>query len=292
MAYFSFTDVSGETFVFRLDDPAAIAHARALLSGSATHDPRIAGTVTKTEAAYNIGWSYHLAPESIFFFEMSTEVGDSTMRYIEDHLEEVGGELLPGGVWTGWSSVLVSELAVQSGDAGSDVLRGSGSDDLLFGQAGEDLLLGKAGNDHLVGDAGADRMLGGQGNDKLGGGTGDDRLYGGAGNDVLVGDAGDDQLIGGAGDDIFLFRAVTSASREVIRDFEGGHGAGDVIHLHASWLGGLGDQTGDGIVDEADAARAFVRKGNDLVLRHDADTLIILKGAAGKTLHADDFLIL
>ena len=109
MAYFTFTDASRETFVIRLDDPDLIAHARALLAGTATDEARIGGIVTKKPADYGIGWSYHLDPDSIFFFDMSTEVGDSTMRYIEDHLDEIGGHLLPGSVWTGWSSDEVVE---------------------------------------------------------------------------------------------------------------------------------------------------------------------------------------
>jgi hypothetical protein len=87
MAWFTFTDASNEIFVIELRDPETIEHARALLDGSDSSDPLIAGIVAKSAADYNIGWSYHLEPDSIFFFEFSTEVGDSTMRYIEDHLE-------------------------------------------------------------------------------------------------------------------------------------------------------------------------------------------------------------
>lgn len=81
---------------------------------------------------------------------MSTEVGDSTMRYIEQHLPEIGGHLLPGKVWTGWSSELVEELHEQTGTDGHDILIGACSADILFGKGGSDALLGFAGNDHLV----------------------------------------------------------------------------------------------------------------------------------------------
>ena len=80
MAWFTFTDASDETFVLRLNDPGLVAHAGALLAGDETSNLRIGGTVIKTPIACNIGWSYHLDPASVFFFEMSTEVGDSTMR--------------------------------------------------------------------------------------------------------------------------------------------------------------------------------------------------------------------
>src|SRR5688572_14096590 len=138
MAWFTFTDASDEKFVIRLTNPADISHARELLAGTETSDPLIAGTVVKEQVPYNIGWSYHI--QDIFFFEVSTEVGDSTMRYIEKHLAQVGGALLPGSVWTPWSSVLTGELSPSSGNSGSDTLEGSGAADILFGRAGNDSL--------------------------------------------------------------------------------------------------------------------------------------------------------
>src|SRR3712207_705485 len=186
MPWFTFTDSSREVFVVRLTDPDLVAHARALLNSEAAN-ARIGGTVVKDPTGYNIGWSYHLDPGSVFFFEMSTEVGDSTMRYIENHLDEVGGHLLPGRVWTGWSSTLTGELRPQSGDAGANRLDGTEGADLLFGRRGDDRLEGGGGADHLVGTAGGDHLLGGRGDDKLAGGTGDDRLVAGRGQDVLVG---------------------------------------------------------------------------------------------------------
>jgi uncharacterized protein (DUF736 family) len=45
MAWFAFTDASGEAFVVRLDDPELVAHARALLAGDTEADARIGGTV-------------------------------------------------------------------------------------------------------------------------------------------------------------------------------------------------------------------------------------------------------
>lgn len=204
MAWFTFTDASDELFVIRIVDPANVAHARALLAGTVTSDALIAGTVVTEPAAYNIGWSYHLDPGSISFFEFSIEVGDATMRYIEEHLDEVGGAFLPGSRWTPWSSALVGELQPRFGGKGDDVLLGSCEDDLLFGRAGDDLLIGAAGDDHLVGGAGADTLFGRAGDDKLGGGPGRDTLWGGVGQDVLAGDGGADVLRGGAGDDSLL----------------------------------------------------------------------------------------
>jgi Ca2+-binding RTX toxin-like protein len=117
----------------------------------------------------------------------------------------VGGELLPGSVWTGWPSTPVDKLAAQTGGVGSDALVGSDDAGILFGRAGDDQLRGAQGDDHLVAAAGNDRALGGYGDDKLGGGAGDDTLSGGQGGDILVGDTGDDWLTGGGGPDRFVF---------------------------------------------------------------------------------------
>ncbi|MDQ4086876.1 MAG: hypothetical protein M3177_02500 [Pseudomonadota bacterium] len=201
MPYFTFTDASDETFVIRLDDPDEVAHARALLAGTETDEARIGGVIVKSPAEYNIGWSYQLDPDSIFFFDMSTEVGDSTMRYVENHLPEVGGHLLPGRVWTGWSSTLTGELNLVEGGPGANRLTGGGGDDLVLGRGGNDVIFGLGGHDHLSGGDGNDLVFGGEGGDKIGGGAGADILYGGLGGDVMVGDGGSDLLYGDAGND-------------------------------------------------------------------------------------------
>lgn len=291
MPFFSFTDISGETFVLRLVDPAQAAHARGLLDGSVATDFHVGGIITKAPAEYNIGWSYQIAPEDVFFFELSAEVGDSTMRYIEDHLGEVGGALLPGSRWTGWSSEMVAELDFHLGGAATDLLLGTGSADLVLGRRGDDLLVGRGGDDHLSGGAGTDLLFGGDGGDKLGGGRGDDLLVGGDGDDVLIGEGGDDRMRGGFGNDVFQLDDAALGGREIILDFAAGPGTGDRIRIDRSWLGGLEDLDGDGRVGRTDLAAAFEERGDALVLRHDADTVLILRFAAGETLNAGDFLI-
>jgi len=231
MAWFTFTDASRERFVIRLTDPADIAHARGLLAGTETSDSRIAGTVVKEPTSYNIGWSYHI--EDIFFFEVSTEVGDSTMRYIEKHLAQVGGALLPGSVWTGWSSDLVAELDPSHGSAGNDSLEGTDQADIVFGKSGDDTVLSFAGNDYLIGGTGHDTLVGGSGNDKLAGGRAADRLEGGTGADILVGGQGADHLFAGLDDNqdriVYGSKAELSATDQVFQfDFKGS--ASEVLH--------------------------------------------------------------
>ena len=110
-ASFEFTDTNGwSRFVIQLTDPAKIQHARDLLSGSTDARPHVLGRISKRPVAYNARWSYHLQPQTIHFFDFAIEVCDSSIQYLEDHLDEAGGAFLPGGVWCPWSSRLVREL--------------------------------------------------------------------------------------------------------------------------------------------------------------------------------------
>jgi hypothetical protein len=70
----------------------------------------VMGTIVKQPALHNPEWSYHLDPDSIEFFDYAIEVCDAAIRYVEDHLEEVCGELLPGCVWCPWGSRLLEEV--------------------------------------------------------------------------------------------------------------------------------------------------------------------------------------
>jgi hypothetical protein len=99
-----------ETFFIRLTDPARIAEARAIVSGKETTRVAVAGVVVTKPAAYNQPWHFHLAPESISFFEQAIEVCDATTSYVEAHLDEVGGAFLPGNNWCPWSSRVIREL--------------------------------------------------------------------------------------------------------------------------------------------------------------------------------------
>jgi len=154
---------------------------------------------------------------------------------------------------------------VLEGGAGDDGLAGRGGDDVLIGGAGADTLDGGAGFDtadysgsnggvrvdllagtglgahaqgdtlanieRVVGSSFRDILSGSVGNDVLIGGAGDDALAGRGGDDVLIGGAGNDTLIGGAGNDRFVFMDGAVAEFDVITDFQGGLGLGDVIDL-------------------------------------------------------------
>ena len=309
MAWFAFTDAANEIFVIRLADPAAVSHARGLIAGTETADARIGGTVVKTGVPYNIGWSFHL--EDIFFFELSAEVGDSTMRLIEADLDAVGGAFLPGSLWTGWSSTLTEELQPVQGAASNDSLAGSGSADIIFGRAGDDILAGLAGNDHLIGGDGGDALLGARGDDKLAGATGADTLRGGSGADVLVGGAGVDRIAAGLDDDQDLIAYGSKAelmAADRIFQFDRMSGAAEAVwdRIDLRSIDADGTIAGDQafrFVDSFAAADAAEPRGQVRVVDRGADVnvvfdfngdnitdaLIIVRGA-GSLSEADFFL--
>src|SRR5262245_23406897 len=110
-AYFVFdSPPRRDLFVIKLTDPAKIQKARDILSGNEKNARHVGGVIVKEPACYNGLWSYHLDPQSIEFFSLAVEVCDGAMGYIESHLDEVGGALLPGNRWCSWGSRLVREI--------------------------------------------------------------------------------------------------------------------------------------------------------------------------------------
>lgn len=107
-AYFEFTDAARNTAVFKLTNPAKIAEARELLrTGSNKH---LNGVITKRRASYNPQWSYHYIPDSVEFADITAEVCDASISYVEEHLDEAGGHFLPDLRWCPWSSKLTREI--------------------------------------------------------------------------------------------------------------------------------------------------------------------------------------
>jgi hypothetical protein len=110
-AYFMFMIVGyPETFIFKLTDPIRIQEARDILAKKITDRTHVMGIIVKKPANYNSPWSYYLGPTTITFFEFATEVCDAGMVFVEEHLNEVGGALLPNNKWCPWRSVLVREV--------------------------------------------------------------------------------------------------------------------------------------------------------------------------------------
>jgi hypothetical protein len=111
-AYFVFDNPESpkETFVFKIDDPRKIQEARDILNGKQKDRVHVTGIIVKTCAPYNAMWSFHYEPESISFFEIAAEVCDASIKYVEEHLAEVGGSFLPRNRWCPWGSRLLKEI--------------------------------------------------------------------------------------------------------------------------------------------------------------------------------------
>lgn len=114
-AYFAFEQLipSGELkqFVFQLNDAAKIEEARRILASGNQLKAHVQGKVVPRPADYNPGWSFHLDPETIGFFEFQIEVCDANVAYVEEHLDEVGGAFLPNRFWCPWTSRLSKEVS-------------------------------------------------------------------------------------------------------------------------------------------------------------------------------------
>ena len=111
-AYFQFKDFDSNTFVFKLVDASKIQEAREILAKKLKI--HIMGTLEKSPVTYNKPWHYHMRPETVSFFEVTTEVCDSTIRLVEGRLSEVGGDFLPENFWCPWSSLLTKEVHLVS----------------------------------------------------------------------------------------------------------------------------------------------------------------------------------
>ena len=116
MALFRCLDESvWKTFVIELVDEERIKEARSLLKE--TNDKaskHVKGKVVIAPVGYNSPWSWHLNPTTISFAEADIEVCDSTIVYLEEHLDEVGGAYLPHNNFCPWSSRVIEEVEFNS----------------------------------------------------------------------------------------------------------------------------------------------------------------------------------
>ncbi len=122
----------------------------------------------------------------------------------------------------------------------SDLVAGTALADVIWGRGGDDTLFGFQGRDKIHGGAGRDKLTGGAGNDLITGGSGNDAMLGGEGRDYMLGGAGRDIQTGGPGRDRFDYNFLTdtgktTASRDVITDFQHGADRIDLYSLDANW---------------------------------------------------------
>jgi hypothetical protein len=97
-------------FIFKTADPVLQEKILSILGGAPIREQRIRGNIVLGRTEYNESWPFHLDPDSIELFSLSTEVCDATPMEIEEHLPELGGSFLPNNEWCPWSSRLVREV--------------------------------------------------------------------------------------------------------------------------------------------------------------------------------------
>ena len=100
-----------EIFVIELIEKTKIVHARRILAGTEQKQVHVSGIVVKAPKPYNKAWNFHLSSDSITFFDFSVEVCDASIKYVAEHLDEVGGAFLPAGRWCPWRSRLLREIS-------------------------------------------------------------------------------------------------------------------------------------------------------------------------------------
>jgi len=140
---------------------------------------------------------------------------------LDDHIHAGGGE--DDVIGSRGDDLLI-------GGAGDDNMSGGRGEDTLHGFRGDDDLSGGRGADTLTGEEGDDNITGGRGDDRLEGGDGDDDLSGGRDNDLLLDGDGVDVLSGGTGWDVFLM--ANDGEMDIIEDFSGAEGDGDLLDLY------------------------------------------------------------
>jgi Ca2+-binding RTX toxin-like protein len=178
------------------------------------------------------------------------------------------------------ATLVATDIAVEGGSAGGQVINGGNGGDMLVGTAGndtmdggnaDDTLRGMAGDD-LLSDTGTDQTNGSS--DSLEGGAGNDTLRGNLGNDTLTGGTGNDELVGGEHRDTYVFDAAPSAANaDVVIGFDTNF---DHIVLDANAMAALGS-IGDFSTHDP---RFHAAAGASTA--HDADDRIVYDTSSGR----------
>lgn len=236
--------------------------------------------------------------------------GDGNDRYYVAQAGDAVVETSGGGMDTVWSGLASYTLGsnVESGRIlsswGAD-MAGNALANVIYAGAGNNVMEGGAGVDTVsywyatagvkvrlqvttsqaTEGSGTDRIssfenvAGSAFNDRLVGSNGANRLAGGDGNDVLRGAGGADRLIGGAGRDVFELdtlshSGITSATRDVIADFERGQDRIDLRGIDANGATGTNDAfayIGTAAFSSSDATGQLRLSGGVLYGSTDAD---------------------
>jgi hypothetical protein len=77
--------VVDEQFRVRVEDPAEITRARALIASGASTN--INGQILRGTGGFNAGYSWHLKPSSVEFVDLTIELCDGMPSYVEENVD-------------------------------------------------------------------------------------------------------------------------------------------------------------------------------------------------------------
>ena len=100
--------VENEQFRVRIEDQAAIAEARSLISSGQTKN--ISGDIRRGNGGINTGYSWHLRPASVEFADMTIELCDGMPSYVEENVDYYVDTVKR---YCPWGARVVSEVGTQ-----------------------------------------------------------------------------------------------------------------------------------------------------------------------------------
>ena len=101
LAYFCVSDAVDDRFVLRLEDPEKIATARSMVAGTSLF--MHVGGMTGGPQDWNPYWSFHMLPDTVYFFEAQIEICDAAICWVHQNGP-------PRGQWCPWTSDLEYEI--------------------------------------------------------------------------------------------------------------------------------------------------------------------------------------
>jgi Ca2+-binding RTX toxin-like protein len=230
------------------------------------------GNFTAGDARFFAGTAAHDADDRVIF--------DATTGNLWYDADGNGaGEQGLIAVVTG--NVVATDIFIDNGSAGGQVINGTAGNDTLTGTFEQDTINGLGGNDSIDGLEGADSLNGGDGNDTLNGwgfGSGDmavETLNGGLGDDVyMVHDDGDIILADPGGIDTVR---VLNGNWTLAADLENL----DLEDSRGIAADGIGNASNNVIRSASEGGTLFGLGGNDTLIGRNAQNTVNLEGGDG-----------
>lgn len=104
-AVFRVTACGNQSFDVRILDPQVISRAQGLIGTS--EQPILSGALRRGDGGFNEAWSWHLAPSSIEFADLTTEVCDGCPAMVE---ADLGYWVDTVGRFCPWTSRVVERI--------------------------------------------------------------------------------------------------------------------------------------------------------------------------------------